>query len=94
MGLLFEWNGDKAERNLKKHNVSFEEASTIFGDPLSVTIDDPVHSHEEERFVTVGQSVKHKLLVVVHIDRGDRIRIISARKATYNERKSYEESQS
>jgi len=94
MGLLFEWDENKAKRNFSKHNVSFEEASTIFGDPLSVTIDDPVHSHEEERFVTVGRSVKHKLLVVVHIDRGDRIRIISARKATYNERKSYEESQS
>ena len=92
MGLLFEWNGAKAKRNLRKHKVSFEEASTIFGDPLSVTIDDPMHSHQEERFVTVGQSVKHRLLVVAHIDRGTRIRIISARKATHNEGKSYEES--
>ena len=91
MGLLFEWNGEKAKKNLKKHKVSFEEGSTIFGDQLSVTIDDPMHSEQEDRFVTVGQSVKHRLLVVAHIDRGTRIRIISARKATHNERKSYEE---
>ena len=92
MGLLFEWNGDKAKKNFKKYKVSFEKGSTIFGDPLSVTIDDPTHSQQEERFVTVGQSVKHRVLVVAHIDRGTRIRIISARKATHNERKGYEES--
>lgn len=94
MGLLFEWDGAKARQNLKKHRVSFEEASTIFGDPLSATIDDPLHSGEENRFVTVGQSVRHRLLVVVHTDRGDRIRIISARVATRNERKSYEKGDS
>ena len=94
MGLLFEWDGAKARQNLKKHRISFEEASTIFGDPLSATIDDPLHSSEENRFVTIGQSVRHRLLVVVHTDRGDRIRIISARVATRNERKSYEKGDS
>jgi len=94
MGLLFEWDGAKARQNLKKHRVSFEEASTIFGDPLSATIDDPLHSGEENRFVTGGQSVRQRLLVVVHTDRGDRIRIVSARVATRNERKTYEKGDS
>lgn len=93
MGLLFEWDGAKARRNLKKHRVSFEEASTVFGDPLSVTIDDPLHTRVEDRFVTIGQSAWQRLLVVVHADRGDRIRIISARVATRNERVGYEEGQ-
>ena len=76
-----------------KTRVSFEEASTIFGDPLAVTIDDPQHSIREQRWVTLGNSVKHRLLVVVQTDRGSRIRIISARIATRSERKTYEESE-
>ncbi|HSE36360.1 MAG TPA: BrnT family toxin [Blastocatellia bacterium] len=88
--MVFEWDERKAQANLKKHQVSFEEASTVFGDPLSLTIDDPVHSEEESRFVTVGKSITGRVLIVVHSDRGDYIRIISARKATRHERKQYE----
>lgn len=91
MGLLFEWDEGKSRKNLRKHGVSFDEASTIFGDPLSVTIDDPQHSISEPRWVTLGHSARHRLLAVVHTDRGGRIRIISARVATRYERESYEE---
>jgi uncharacterized DUF497 family protein len=91
MGLLFEWDEEKSRNNLRKHGVSFEEASTIFGDPLSVTIDDPQHSAREQRWVTLGHSAKHRLLAVVHTDRVGRIRIISARMATRSEREAYEE---
>ncbi|MBN1411664.1 MAG: BrnT family toxin [Spirochaetales bacterium] len=92
MGLVFEWDEDKAESNLKKHEVSFEEAATVFGDPLSVTIVDPVHSKpEEHRFITMGLSCRQNLLIVVHCDRGRSIRIISARKTTKQEKKDYEE---
>jgi len=91
MGLEFEWDDDKAKSNRKKHGVSFEEASTVFGDPLSRTIHDPVHSGEEDRFVTLGESERGRLLVVVFTDRDDRIRIISARVATKRERNDYEE---
>jgi len=91
MGLIFEWDKKKAEQNLKKHRVSFEEASTIFGDPLSLTIEDPIHSIEEDRFVTMGMSIRLRLLVVVHTEKGDNIRIFSARVATSRERKTYEE---
>ena len=91
MGLIFEWDEKKAKQNLKKHSVSFEEATTVFGDPLSLTISDPLHSEEEERFVTAGESSKRRLLVVVHTEEGDNIRIISARLATRRERKSYAE---
>jgi uncharacterized protein len=91
MGLLFEWDEEKSWENLRKHGVSFEEASTIFGDPLSVTIDDPEHSIREHRWMTLGHSAKRRLLVVVHTDRGGRIRIISARVATRHERETYEE---
>ncbi len=70
--------------------TSFEEAATVFGDPLSLSIDDPLHSRDEQRFVTVGESVKGELLVVVHTDREGAIRIISARKATRGERRDYE----
>jgi len=93
MPLLFEWDEEKARQNLNKHGVSFEEASTIFGDPFSVTIGDPQHSTHESRYITLGHSAMHRLLVVVHADRGDRIRIISARIATRHERKNYEEGQ-
>lgn len=91
MGLLFEWDEEKSRKNLRKHGVSFDEASTIFGDPLSVTIDDPRHSIRESRWVTLGHSAKHRLLAVVHTNRGGRIRINSARVATRYERKTYEE---
>jgi hypothetical protein len=89
--LTFEWNAAKAASNLAKHGVSFEEAATVFGDPLSVTIFDPAHSQTEERFIILGRSHLDKLLVVVHTERGDNIRIISARHASRRERKCYEE---
>ena len=92
MALTFEWDDAKASQNIAKHRVPFDEASTIFGDPLSVTIEDPVQSFEgEARFITIGLSYRGGMLVVVHSDRGDNIRIISARTATRNETRSYEE---
>jgi uncharacterized DUF497 family protein len=91
MPLTFEWDLRKARLNLAKHGVGFEEASTIFGDPLSLTIVDPEHSQTEERYVTMGTAFNGKLLVVVHTDRGDNIRIISARRVSRRERKLYEE---
>jgi uncharacterized DUF497 family protein len=90
MPLTFEWDARKARSNLAKHGVGFEEASTVFGDPLSLTIPDPEHSKIEDRFVTMGSPFTGKLLVVVHTDRGNNIRIISARRASRRERKSYE----
>ncbi|HDL85687.1 MAG TPA: BrnT family toxin [Candidatus Acetothermia bacterium] len=93
MGLLFEWDPKKAQLNIKRHKMSFDEASTAFRDPLSRTIDDPLHSDDEERSVLIGQSIRGCLLVVVHIERGDRIRIISARLATNKERSRYEENE-
>ena len=86
----FEWDKRKAWLNLKKHRVSFEEAMTVFRDPLSITIPDPIHSEDEERGVIIGESIKKRLLVIVHTDRGYKIRIISARTAENNERKNYE----
>ena len=88
--LTFEWDPQKAESNIEKHGVSFEEASTVFRDPLSLTIDDPLHSTAEERMVQIGISHKNRLLVVVHTERGDKIRILSARKAIKKERNNYE----
>ena len=93
MPLSFEWDDNKAKSNLAKHAVSFEEASTVFADPLSLTIPDPAHSQTEERSIILGTSHQGKLLVVVHTERGDNIRIISARRATRRERKNYEEGQ-
>ena len=90
MSLKFEWDANKARENIKKHGVSFEEASTVFGDLLALTIYDPLHSEEEDRFVTLGESEKRRLIVVSFTDRDDRIRIISARVATRRERKDYE----
>ena len=87
--LIFEWDLKKANANQDKHGVSFEDASTAFRDPLSLTITDPLHSDDEERLVLIGMSHNH-LLVVVHTERGDNIRIISARKATKKERNHYE----
>ncbi len=89
--MRFEWDPNKAATNFKKHQVSFQEAATIFGDFLSVTFDDPDHSIDEERYITIGLSHQHRLLVVSHTDRNDTIRLVSARKATSPERKFYEE---
>ena len=89
MPLTFEWDGDKAQTNLAKHGVSFEEAATVFGDTLSATIPDPQPA-DEDRFVTIGRSAAGRLLVVVHTDRGGSIRIISARVAEPRERRAYE----
>ena len=92
MPLSFEWDENKARSNLAKHGVSFDDASSVFHDTLSITIPDPAHSQTEDRFIIIGNSHQQKLLVVVHTDRGDNIRIISARRATRRERKTYEES--
>jgi uncharacterized DUF497 family protein len=89
--LLFEWDPNKAKENLENHGISFDEASTAFGDTLSLAIYDPLHSEKEDRFVLIGNSYRNRLLVVVHTERGDYIRLISARKATNKERKQYEE---
>lgn len=89
--MRFEWDRRKAAENLASHGVSFEEAATIFRDPLSQTGRDPDHSIDEERFVVFGVSSLGRLLVVAHTERGDTIRIISARAATPGERKIYEE---
>jgi uncharacterized protein len=91
MGLVFEWDPEKAETNLRKHRISFQEAVTAFGDPLSVTIRDPDHSVNEQRFILVGQTRMRRLVVVSHAERGRGIRIISARVATRREQKVYEE---
>ena len=89
--MKFEWDEEKAVANLRKHGVSFAEASTAFADDLSLTGDDPDHSHGEHRFVTFGVSSAGRLLVISHIERTGHIRIISARLATRVERKFYEE---
>jgi uncharacterized protein len=91
MGIKFEWDAAKARLNLTKHSVSFEEASTVFGDRSAITIPDPVHSLAEERFVTIGVSDQGKILVVVATERDDSLRLISARSASRRERKQYEE---
>jgi uncharacterized DUF497 family protein len=86
----FEWDDEKAASNLKKHHISFEEAATIFNDPKVATIHDPDHSEDEERYVSIGMSVIVRLLAVIHTYRKERIRLISARKATKAEKKKYE----
>ena len=92
MSLAFEWDEAKANENLKKHKVSFHEARTVFGDPFSLTVHDPDHSHIEERYIDLGLSSRGHLLVVVYSEpRRNRVRIISARRATSAERKDYEE---
>ena len=88
--LLFEWDVKKAKINLEKHGVSFEEASTVFKDTLSLTIDDPLHSSDEKRLVLIGISYNNRMLVVVHTERDNHIRIISSRKPTKKERLEYE----
>ena len=92
MGLKFEWDRRKAVLNIKKHGMSFEDAATAFGDPLSVTIHDPKHSDDEDRFLLLGETQDKKLVVVAHTDRKDTIRLINARPATRQEREDYEKS--
>lgn len=87
----FRWDPAKARLNLRKHGVSFEEAASVFKDPLSITVPDPDHSYDEERFVLLGLSRHNRLLVVVHTDIEDAIRIISAREADRQERRQYEQ---
>jgi len=89
--VTFEWDLTKAAQNRRKHGVSFHEAATVFGDPLSMTYQDPDHTVEEQRFITVGTSNGGRLLMVAHADRSERIRIISARKTTKRERSQYEQ---
>ena len=86
----FEWDSDKAVSNLAKHNVSFHEASTVFGDSLSLTFPNPDHSVDESRYITIDESTQRRLLIISHADRAQRIRIISAREVTRQERKIYE----
>ncbi len=88
--MQFEWEPAKAAANLKKHRVSFDEAVTVFYDPLAATFGDPDHSDDESRLVTVGYSARGRLLVVCHVDRGGATRLISARRATARERKRHE----
>ena len=88
--MQFTWDPKKDESNRKEHGVSFEEATTVFGDPLSGTIPDPDHSTGEERFLIIGLSSTGRLVVVSHTEADDFIRIISAREATAHERKHYE----
>ena len=93
MPIRFEWDAPKDRRNLRKHGVGFEEASTAFADPLSITIPDPDHSDDEERWVTIGSSHRQRLLVVVHTEDDEQqvVRIISARPADPGERREHEE---
>lgn len=87
----FDWRDWKATRNLKKHRVSFSEAATSFGDPLSLTYSDPDHSFDEHRFITIGMSERGRLLIVSHTEQDDAIHIISARETTRAEKLLYEE---
>ena len=87
----FEWDDAKAEVNERKHGVSFTEAMTVFADTLSLTGFDPDHSEDEDRYITLGLSVAGRLLLVSHTDRGEKVRIISARKASRRERRDYED---
>ncbi len=89
--MQFEWDPKKAAANLRKHAVSFAEAATVMADRLSMTFPDPDHSESEDRYITIGTSSRRRLLMVAHTERGDRIRIISARELTRAEREAYEE---
>lgn len=89
--MRFEWDQKKAASNVRKHGVPFHEAATVFGDPLAITFDDPDHSENEQRHLTFGLSVKGRLIVVCHTERGNRTRIINARPMSREERGIYEE---
>jgi hypothetical protein len=91
VGYIFEWDPRKAETNLRKHGVSFDEATTVFGDPHALLNPDPDHSAHELRYLLLRQSTRHRLLVVAYAERPPRTRLISARRATRRERKQYEE---
>jgi hypothetical protein len=91
--LEFEWDAAKAAENLRKYKVSFNEAATVFGDFLGMTVADPDHSADEHRCITVGQSNRSRLLMVAHAERGERIRIIGARRLTPSERRAYDETE-
>jgi len=91
MKLDFQWHEEQAKANLKKHRVSFDEATTVFIDPFSITIPDPAHSVGEQRYIDIGSSDKGRVLVVVYAERGATIRVISCRKATPSERRLYEQ---
>ncbi|MCC7352322.1 MAG: BrnT family toxin [Anaerolineae bacterium] len=93
MEAQFEWDADKAARNTEKHRVSFDEAATVFNDPMFITFIDEEHSTDEERYITIGLSKPGRLLIVAHTDREGRIRIISARKATKKEERFYAEAE-
>ena len=89
--MVYEWHAAKAKANTQKHGVSFDEAATVFLDPLALTFSDPYHSGGEEREITIGYTARHQVVFVSHCQRGSRVRIISARKATRRERKQHEE---
>ena len=89
--MIYEWDPTKAKDNVRKHGVAFEEASTVFLDPLAITFPDPDHSEEEDREITIGLTTNNRVVFVSHTPREDRVRIISARRATRKERKQYEE---
>jgi uncharacterized DUF497 family protein len=91
MELTFEWDEEKAKKNLRRHEVSFEEAKTVFNDPFLWTFPDPDHSDIEQRYINIGCSSTGQVLIVVHTERRANIRIISCRKATASERRAYEE---
>ncbi|MDQ2931272.1 MAG: BrnT family toxin [Gemmatimonadota bacterium] len=91
MPLQFSWDGRKAAVKNRKHDISFSEAATAFRDPQSMTISDPDHSADEQRFLLIGRTCKQRLVVVAHVERGEITRIISARPAGRRERKTYEE---
>ena len=92
MSLRFSWDPKKAAANARKHRITFEEAATVFADPLSLTIPDPDHSQDEARFLLLGLSERQRLLIVGHTEHDDTIRLITARLATRHERRAYEES--
>lgn len=89
----FEWDDEKDQANLKKHKIGFDEATTVFTDPFSLTIPDSVHSTSEQRYIDIGNSARGRVPVVVYTERGSNIRMIGCRKATLSERKLYEEDQ-
>lgn len=91
--MILEWDPEKAASNLVKHGVDFHEAGTVLDDPLSTTFPDPDHSIDEHRYLTIGSSLSGRILVVAHTDRGEAIRLISARPATPSEQRFYEQGQ-
>ena len=90
IGLQFEWDDDKAASNLEKHGVSFEEAATVFRDPFALIFDDEAHSIDEQREIIIGHSTRNRLLLVCFTERGDKLRLFSARPATRKELQDYE----